>query len=386
MAPVWDPLADAADSSGPQGGDAAVVQKIVGKFCNSQKAPIVSHLSAKLQARTPWNATIDMTPDLDFMPQTCKSDDWRHQDVKLEISQGIGYVIMNRPNENNSLNDSIGSAMQDATTCMYQRPDLRIVVLTAEGRMFCAGGDPKGWQASAARARGEVVEGDGTVANRIDYVEAGPANIKRWTKFYNRGLTGKAFPEGGVGVGQLIAAMGWKMWANLPQFTICLANGSSMGGGVGWNCVCDYLIGVKKAFFVLSEVRIGVIPATISPYVIRKMGPSHAKRLFCTAENLKTAKAMEVGMANECVENMAEGHQRIKAICKLMTKCGPNASIVLKDLFLSITGQPMNEPVMALAHSRYSKSIAEKEGLEGLDVIKKGGVPSWESTVITPLY
>jgi len=386
MAPVWDPLADAADSAGPRGDDVAVVQKIVGKFCNSQRAPIVNHISAKLRARTPWLATIDATPDLGFFAQTCKSDDWRHQDVKLEISQGIGYVIMNRPNENNSLNDTIGNGMSDATLCMHQRPDLRIVVLTAEGRMFCAGGDPKGWQANAARARGEVVEGDGTVGNRIDYTEPGPANLKRWSQFYNRGLAGKAFPKDSVGVGQLMAAQSWKAWANLPQFTICLANGSSMGGGVGWNCVCDYLIGVKKAFFVLSEVRIGVIPATISPYVIRKMGPSHAKRLFCTAENLKTEKAVEVGMANECVGNMAEGHQRIGAICKLMTKCGPNASIVLKDLFLSITGQAMNEPVMALAQSRYAKSIADDEGLEGLDVMKKGIVPSWESTVITPLY
>merc|ERR1711966_562524 len=91
-----------------------------------------------------------------------------------------------------------------------------------------------------------------------------------------------------------------------------------MGGGVGIACMCDYVIAVKKAYFVVSEVRIGVIPATISPYVTAKIGASNAKRMFNTAENMKADRAKEIGIVNEVVENMKEGHVRVKELAKVM--------------------------------------------------------------------
>merc|ERR1719497_247922 len=108
-------------------------------------------------------------------------------------------------------------------------------------------------------------------------------------------------------MGRLVGAKSQNAIQLLPQFTICLANGSAMGGGIGVVCCCDYVIAVKKAYFVLSEVKIGVIPATISPYVIAKIGTSNAKRFFCEAENISASKAQEYGMVNEVVENMKEG-------------------------------------------------------------------------------
>merc|ERR1711971_498777 len=199
---------------------------------------------------------------------------------------------------------------------------------------------------------------------------ATPENMKCWNDNFARGLMGGHFPPDSLGVGQIVTAAQWKAWAVLPQFTICIANGSSMGGGLGWNCCCDYLITLKKAFFVLSEVKIGVIPATISPYVIRKMGPSHAKRLFCTAENLKGERAVEVGMANEVVENMPAAHERVKELCKVMTLCGPTASLAFKDLFLCLAGQPMSEPVLSQTQGYFAKSAVSEEGVEGIGVEK----------------
>merc|ERR550514_397102 len=106
--------------------------------------------------------------------------------------------------------------------------------------------------------------------------------------------------------GRLGAAKQWDCWAKLPQFTICLVNGSAMGGGVGCVCCCDYVISVKKAYIVLSEVKIGVIPATISPYVVSKLGVSNCKRLMCTAENMTARRCHELGMVDVVVENMKE--------------------------------------------------------------------------------
>merc|ERR1711907_727194 len=140
--------------------------------------------------------------------------------------------------------------------------------------------------------------------------------------------------------GQLAAAKQWHTWVTLPQFSVALANGSAMGGGVGMVCMCDYCIACKKAYFVVSEVRIGVIPATISPYVVAKIGPSNAKRMFNTAENMKAAeRAKDLGIVNEVVENMKEGHERVRAIAKEIQPCAPQTLAAIKELVFTCHGQ-----------------------------------------------
>merc|ERR1719379_1486220 len=104
-----------------------------------------------------------------------------------------------------------------------------------------------------------------------------------------------------------------------------MVQGHAMGGGVGLASICDVVIAIKNAQFVLSEVRLGVIPATISPYVVSRIGVANAKRLFCTAENLKAEQAKAIGLVNEVVENVAEGHKMIKEICDKITACAPSA-------------------------------------------------------------
>merc|ERR1712039_864209 len=146
--------------------------------------------------------------------------------------------------------------------------------------------------------------------------------------------------------GRLGAAKQWDCWAKLPQFTICLANGSAMGGGVGCVCCCDYIISVKKAYFVLSEVKIGVIPATISPYVVAKLGESNSKRFFCAAENLAAARAKELGIVNEVVADMQEGQDRIKAMCELMSSCSPDTVCRVKRLVFCCSGRPFDEGLL----------------------------------------
>merc|ERR1712232_247824 len=159
----------------------------------------------------------------------------------------------------------------------------------------------------------------------------------------NAALMAGAFPDGVVNIGRLMAAKQWHTWAMLPQFTICLANGSAMGGGVGCVACCDYVISVKKAFFVLSEVKIGVIPATISPYVIGKIGIANSKELFCCAQN-KTAEACtKIGLVQEVVDTMREGHIRVQEICKLMTECGSAGVVASKRMITTVNGAIFGE-------------------------------------------
>merc|ERR1719277_2455418 len=155
-----------------------------------------------------------------------------------------------------------------------------------------------------------------------------------------------AYSFGPVSLGQLSAAKQWHTWYTLPQFTICLVNGSAMGGGVGCVCCCDYVIAVRKAYFVLSEVKIGVIPATISPYVVSKLGESNSKRFFCAAENLQAPRAKELGIVNEVVADMKEGHERVKAMCAILQQCGPNALCKVKRLVFCCAGRAFDEGLL----------------------------------------
>ena len=90
------------------------------------------------------------------------------------------------------------------------------------------------------------------------------------------------------------------------RYTVALVNGSAMGGGFGFLCCCDCVIAKKTAFFALSEVKLGVIPATISPYVLAKIGPGNARRLFMTGETVNGDKGMSIGLVQEVVATNEE--------------------------------------------------------------------------------
>lgn len=347
---------------------------------------IIKEIDANLRQDKPWCQAPDPKPDLMWHTPTCDSYDWKHKDVKFEVSDGIAYVILNRPSENNSMNDTLGAGINDALYALHARPDIRVAVFTGEGRMFCAGGDPKSWQAEARQARGEIFEGDGTVGNHIPLKPQTDEVMEHLYHLGQRAVAAGAFPSGVPDIGRLCAALQWHTWTTLPQFTIALVNGSAMGGGVGCVCCCDMPIACKKAFFTLSEVRIGVIPATISPYVVAKIGTVNAKRLFCTAENLSAVRAKEIGMVTEVVENMKEGHIRIKEILAQVSLCGPRAVETTKRLCVGVANRPINEPLMFYTAAMASKAAATDEAKMGKEAAKANKPMPWEAAPIVPLY
>eukprot|EP00403_Amphidinium_massartii_P017046 CAMPEP_0178413896 /NCGR_PEP_ID=MMETSP0689_2-20121128/22761_1 /TAXON_ID=160604 /ORGANISM="Amphidinium massartii, Strain CS-259" /LENGTH=370 /DNA_ID=CAMNT_0020035177 /DNA_START=55 /DNA_END=1164 /DNA_ORIENTATION=- len=368
MADDWDPFEIVDAPSEPANVKKAPQSD---RLASSDRTFLVNTLYSMLCKDAPWGKVPDTRPDLLWHTPTATSTDWLHKDVKLEVSQGIAYVIFNRPTENNSMNDTLGAGINDALYALHARPDLRVAVFTGEGRMYCAGGDPKAWQAAAAAAKGIFMDGDGTVGHRIKMnppTEEVIANQQALgSKAHHSGL----FPSG-VELSRLFAAKQWHTWLTLPQFTISLVNGSAMGGGVGCVCCCDYVIALRKAFLVLSEVKIGVIPATISPYVISKMGTSNAKRLFCTAENMKAERAKEVGIVDEVVDKLEQGHERIKEICSLVSACGPKSVIAAKDLCLAVSGQPVTESLMFYIAERAAASAASPEAKLGKEAESAG--------------
>merc|ERR1719379_1367440 len=154
-----------------------------------------------------------------------------------------------------------------------------------------------------------------------------------------------------------------------------MVQGHAMGGGVGLASICDVVIAIKNAQFVLSEVRLGVIPATISPYVVAKIGTTNAKRLFCTAESVKGQAAKDIGMVNEVVKTVAEGHALIKKICESITLCAPDAVSAAKRLVLGVAGQPLTETIQFFTAAELAKVTVGEEARVGMIAIQKKEPP-----------
>lgn len=380
----WDPFALDAEPPG-QGGAAPSSQAADGDGAQValEKEDIdfvTAEVLRRMAAAKPWSGLLRPEPDLRWHTPTCTAEDWRHKDVLLEVGNGAAMVVFNRPNENNTLQDTIGFGLNDALYALHARKDIRVAIFTAEGRMYSAGGDPKSWQSNAARLRGEHVEGDGTVANRcVEPVPPTEDVVKSSEALQLRAYCADAFKFGPVSMGQLSAAKQWHTWYTLPQLTICLVNGSAMGGGVGCVCCCDYVIAVKKAYFVLSEVKIGVIPATISPYVIAKIGTSNAKRFFCAAENLTAARAMEYGIVDEVVENMKEGHARVQEILRQISASGPRAVESYKQIVCGTSGVAMSTALQHYTCRMQALAADGDEAKAGLQAEADNAQPPWAS-------
>lgn len=376
MGDDWDPFAIEGESSMTVATEETLTTQSTGqpRIFRKERDVVSTELLKRLDKAKPWKAPKKTGADLMFHTQTHSVDDWQHVDVLMKVGNKIVYVIFNRPTENNSMQETLGAGINDSLLALHARPDIRVAVFTAEGRMYCAGGDPKGWQAQAASMKSGEWTGDGTVGVRIPMKPQSPEVYQHMGN-----LVMKAFQIMGqaADAGRLGAAKQWDAWAKLPQFTICLANGSAMGGGVGCVCCCDYVISVKKAYFVLSEVKIGVIPATISPYVVSKLGESNSKRFFCAAENLQAPRAKELGIVNEVVADMKEGHERIKEICETMSKCGPYAVKAAKELCFATASRAWDETLIFQLTGMHAVSADGTEATQA-----SGGSTPWETDKI----
>jgi len=395
MADYYDPFGMDEDQAAAEAATPAVAvtgsEDTGGVATKGFKRGLTSSIHQKIVDTAEWSILEIMKSDRMWYDNTCNLEDWRHRDVKFERGQNMVYVIFNRPNENNSLQDTITNGFDDAMMTLMDTPSVRVAVLTGEGRMFCAGGDPKMWQAAARRAKGEILDGDGTVGYRIKMKPFSEETTKHLALLAEKGSKSRAFRDTMAedeyfDPTKLFAAKQWHTWTNLPCFTICLANGSAMGGGVGFASICDYVISVKKAYFTTSEVKIGVIPATISPYVAARIGAANAKRFFATAENLKADKAQDAGLVNEVVENMKEGHEKIKGMLKTLSACAPSAVRNIKTLVLTISGQPLTEAIMFYSAYQEGVNLNSSEAKAGLEAEAKGEPKPWEQDAIIPLY
>ena len=223
---------------------------------------------------------------------------------KMNATKTVAVISLNRPDAKNAINAGMQQGLELSIARVKASPSIRVVFLTGNGAMFCAGGDPKMFQANAASITEKGEDHSGSFATML-------ANLN-----------------------------------GLPVYVVALANGSAMGGGFGLLCCCDCVIARKTAFFALSEVKLGVIPATISPYVVAKIGPSNARRLFMTGETISGEKAIAAGLVQEVVDSPEALVVAAQKICDTMLLAAPGAVASAKDLVMAVQYRPITPELM----------------------------------------
>ncbi len=259
----------------------------------------------------------------------------------LELStkqKGILTVSLNRPDIRNAFNavmiDELAKVFRNAAS----DPEVRAVVLRGNGAVFCAGGDLNWMRRSIELTYEGNLEDTLTLTNMFALMNE--------------------FPKPLVGVIQ----------------------GAAIGGGVGLVSVCDIVLSEANTVFSLSEVRLGVVPACIGPFVTSKIGASNARALFISAERFTANKAKAVGLVHEVFENAASMEAHLNALTTNLLQCGPTAMTVAKRLVLDLT-TPERRGRIPDCIEYVSKTLAElrigPEAQEGVTAFLEKRKPKW---------
>jgi methylglutaconyl-CoA hydratase len=255
--------------------------------------------------------------------------------VTLEATPaGVAVVTLNRPQRRNAFDASLIAALSETFETLQGAEGVRVVFLRGAGAMFSAGADLD-WMREAA----ELTEAD----NREDAM-----NLARMLK---------------------------RLW-DLPALTVALVEGGAFGGGVGLIAACDMAIAVQGTKFSFSEAKLGLIPATISPYVVAAIGPRAARSLFATARLFDADEAHRLGLVDEVVADAA-GLEAAKArIGREIMLCAPGAVAESKRLVDAVYGKDIEE-VMDDTSRLIARARVGEEGQEGVRAFLDRARPSW---------
>ena len=162
----------------------------------------------------------------------------------------------------------------------------------------------------------------------------------------------------------------------LPMPTVCMLNGPALGGGTGLTAACQMAIASDDAVFSTSEVRFGIIPAVISPYVLRAVGPRHALRYFQSAERISAERALAIGLVGEVVP--LDGlDAAVAALADMLIACAPQAQKAAKDLIAAVDGRPIDDAVSEETAQRIARRRATDEAKDGIAAFLEKRTPAW---------
>ena len=255
--------------------------------------------------------------------------------ILWEVDQrGVARVTLNRPEIHNAFNDAVIAGLTERFRALEADDAVRLVVITGAGKSFSAGGDLNWMRGMADYSDNE---------NRADALRL--ADLMHT-------LDGLAKP------------------------TIARVNGAAFGGGVGLVACCDIAVAADSAVLCLSEVRIGLAPAVISPFVVRAMGARQARRYFLTAERIGATDAKAIGLVHEVVP-VAELDSAVDGFIELLLQGGPESIREGKSLINFVEGENDRAAWREETAARVARMRASSEGQEGLSAFLEKRKPNW---------
>jgi methylglutaconyl-CoA hydratase len=257
------------------------------------------------------------------------------QTILYNIKDNIARITFNRPEVHNAFNDVMIKELRAVFDDIEKNVDARVVVVTGAGKSFCAGAD---------------------------------LNWMRRVKDYSY--------EDNLKESLDLAEMLYKIYTS-PKPTIARVNGAAIGGGTGLVAVCDIAIAASNAKFSFSEVKLGLIPACISPYVLKKCGEGKCREFFLSGERLTADKAYQAGLVNTVVA-LDEIDKEVDDLVNQLLSSGPEAMKKCKELFCKVPGMSFDDVKKYTAEAIAQLRVSE-EGQEGMAAFLEKRKPTWAS-------
>ncbi len=254
--------------------------------------------------------------------------------LEIELNGPVATIWMNRPDVQNAFDETLITELTAACMALDDDADVRVVVLTGRGKSFSAGADLN-WMKRAA----------------------------------NNGL------DDNLNDARALAHM-LRTLAEMKKPTIARVQGAALGGGMGLAAACDIAVASTKAVFATSEVKFGIIPSAISPYVLRAIGARQATRYFQSAERIDAIRARDIGLVHEAVDP-EQLDAKVQEIATALLQGGPHAQAAAKDLIRAVDSRPINDTLVDDTAHRIAHLRATPEAREGIGAFLEKRLPNW---------
>ena len=248
---------------------------------------------------------------------------------------GAVFVTINRPARKNAFDAATIAALREAFETLHAADHVRVVFVRGAGGTFSAGADLE-WMRDAAD----------------------------WSESDNR--------DDAMGLAKMLKAL-----HDVPALTVAIVEGAAMGGGAGIVAACDMAIAVKGTNFAFSEVKLGLIPGTIAPYVVEAVGARTARALFATGEVFSAEEAQAFGLVSQVLGSSDEIDGYVSGLVRTMRACAPGAVGDAKRLVHHVAGKAIDRDLMEETAKRIARARVSEEGQEGVRAFLEKRKPAW---------
>ncbi|OTG80063.1 enoyl-CoA hydratase/isomerase family protein [Acinetobacter sp. ANC 4648] len=259
--------------------------------------------------------------------------------IQIELSDGILKLWLNRPESRNAMSLNMVQAIQQIFTAIQDDLAIRAVVIRGKAGHFCAGGDIR----DMAQLRGDAMN----IGSNQPYVD------------FNR--------QFGAMLEQVDQA---------PQIVVAVLEGVVLGGGMGLACVSDFALSFAATKFGLPETGLGVIPAQIAPFVVKRIGLTQTRRLALLGNRFDGNTALQYGLIHEVVEHEAALELALSSVITQIKRTAPHASRVTKALLHQTLTEPL-KPLLDTAAQLFADAVSSAEGMEGTMAFVQKRNPNW---------